>query len=90
MYARTTLPRTVTRACAQLGVIVYLKWEHTRKLVLVVFMLKSTKSPGHFQANITMLAPHQTKHHTTNPPKYPPVNGNVPEGCSNQPYCLQS
>ena len=44
----------------------------------------------HFQANITMLAPHQAKHHTTNPSKYPTVNDDVPEGCSNQPYHLES
>ena len=55
-----------------------------------VFMLKSTRPPGRFQANITMLVPHQAKHHTTNPLKYPPVYDDVREGCSNQPYRLQS
>ena len=48
------------------------------------------KTPGHFQAKITMLAPHQAKRHTTNPSKYPPVNNKVPEGRSNQPYRWQS
>ena len=65
----------------------YLKWEHTRILVLVVFMLKSTRLPGHFLttlANLTSLtvfAPHQAKHHTTNPSKYPPVRDDGTETC---------
>ena len=65
-HARNALP---THACAQLGAIVYLKWEHARILVLGLFMLKSTRPPSYFQAKITMSAPNQAKHHTTNPSK---------------------